>query len=78
MSVVCTNTRGCPYLTLGKKYEPKVEFMKKVDLYDFNNDEVALFYTMRNDVDRIGDYRKEDFISVEELREMRLKEIGIV
>ncbi len=52
--------------------------MKKVDLYDFNNDEVALFYTMRNDVDRIGDYRKEDFISVEELREMRLKEIGIV
>jgi len=66
------------YLTKGKKYELLHEFTKCVDIYNPYNDEVDIFYTIIDDSGCTEDYRKSQFISVEELRENKLKEIGIV
>jgi hypothetical protein len=62
--VVCYNNNGFPKeLTLFKKYEIILTF--------------AGYYMVKNDLGKVQEYTMNRFISIQEWRDKKLKEIGI-
>jgi len=84
MKVICIETYDFNDLTKGKIYDVikkgpglKHEFMKYVDINSPYNHEVYIFYTIIDDSGWAEDYKKSQFISLEEWREKQLNELGI-
>jgi hypothetical protein len=73
--IICIDDDYNPYLTKGKKYEELHEFTK-VDMKNPYH-EVDIFCTIIDDSGFIEDYKKSQFITVEEFRDNKLKDIGL-
>jgi hypothetical protein len=59
-------------LTYGKTYEV-IPFTRGLEYLPYTKDN----YSIKNDRNHINYYSKTDFVTIDEWRELRLKEIGV-